>query len=396
MSAQHPSHLQQAHEHSALAQWHDDAALEAYMHEGTRQALELPNRGPVRYDNNGRLHPDILEAYWQYGFYVFENVVSQSELAELRADVDRVLERAPVTKDATIDQQGRPALGSEFAIPTFLFVPPLSDPVGGTNKVHGRHPVKMTEPAPPANAPDYVVHMLFGLLQIMDSSLRLYGHPDLLRIAEAVNGADFVPYNDAIFIKQPGLGASVAWHQDGIVHWNKPDWDQGTHGFNFMVQLYGSTAGSGVWVVPGTHKLGKVDIKAMVAAQGGSDRLAQAVPLICGAGDMFICNRQLVHGSYANVSPDLRVTINFGFHRRRSVLNAPAALTAKPGTVYDKAHIHERSRMITLAIDARAQYYPGETRYRYQPLIDEQEQNRWSEAQRAVLLKNYNLRDMGV
>ena len=31
-----------------------------------------------------------------------------------------------------------------------------------------------------------------------------------------------VPYNDAIFIKQPGLGASVAWHQDGIVHWNKP------------------------------------------------------------------------------------------------------------------------------------------------------------------------------
>ena len=366
------------------------------MSEGTHQALALPNRGPVRYDTDGRLHADILAAYWQYGFYVFENVVAQSELAELRADVDRVLERAPATKDATFDHEGRPALGSEFAIPTFLFMPPLSDPVGGTNKVHGRHPVKMNEPTPPGDAPDHVVHMLFGLLQIMDSSLRLYGHPDLLRIAEAVNGADFVPYNDAIFIKQPGLGASVAWHQDGIVHWNKPDWDQGTHGFNFMVQLYGSTAGSGVWVVPGTHKLGKVDIKAMVAAQGGSDRLAQAVPLICGAGDMFICNRQLVHGSYANVSPDLRVTINFGFHRRRSVLHAPAALTAKPGTVYDEAHIHERSRLIQLAIDARAQHYPGESRYQYEPLIDEQAQNRWSEAQRDVLLNNYNLPDMGV
>ena len=111
MSAQHQSHLQQAHEHSALAQWHDDAALEAYMHEGTRQALALPNRGPVRYDTDGRLHPDILAAYWHYGFYVFENVVSQSELADLRADVDRVLERAPATKDATIDQQGRPEIG---------------------------------------------------------------------------------------------------------------------------------------------------------------------------------------------------------------------------------------------------------------------------------------------
>ncbi len=52
----------------------------------------------------------------------------------------------------------------------------------------------------------------------MDSSLRLYGCPELWRISEAVNGAGFVRYNDAIFIKQPGLAASVAWHLDGIVH----------------------------------------------------------------------------------------------------------------------------------------------------------------------------------
>ena len=81
-----------------------------------------------------------------------------------------------------------------------------------------------------------------------------------------------------------------------------------------MVQLYGSTAGNGVWVVPGTHKLGKVDIESMVEANGGSDR--------CGAGDMFICDRQLAHGRYVNVSPELRMTIKFGFHLRRCVLRA--------------------------------------------------------------------------
>jgi hypothetical protein len=111
---------------------------------------------------------------------------------------------------------------------------------------------------------------------------------------------------------------------------------------------------------------------------------------------MFICNRQLVHGSYANVSPDLRVTINFGFHRRKSVLGAPAALTSKPGTVYDEAHIHERSRMIALGIDARAQYYPDEPRFTYQPMLGREDENRWSEAQRDTLLKDYNLRDMGI
>ena len=48
--------------------------------------------------------------------------------------------------------------------------------------------------------------------------MRLYGHPELLAVAVAVNGEDFVPFADALFIKEPGRGASVAWHQDGVTH----------------------------------------------------------------------------------------------------------------------------------------------------------------------------------
>lgn len=372
----------------------DDADFLAYLHAGEQRAMALGNRGPIRFHADGTLHEDIRSAYARCGFYVFENVVGTDELLELRTDVDRVLQRAPIDKDAIVDSAGRTALGSEFAVPTFLFVPPLSDPLGGTPKNHGRHPVPMNEPALPADAPAHVVHMIFGLCQIMDSCLRLYGHPDLLRVAAAINGDDFVPYNDAIFIKQPGLGASVAWHQDGIVHWTKPDWDEGTHGFNFMIQLYNSTAGNGVWVVPGTHKLGKLDIAAMVAADGDSDRLASAVPLLCGPGDAFICNRQCVHGSFANTSPDLRVTINFGFHRRASVLGAPGALMSKAGVVFDAVRIHERSRMIALAIDARAQHFLEEKSFVYQPLAEEAV--RWHEGARDSIVKNYNLRDLGI
>ena len=99
----------------------------------------------------------------------------------------------------------------------------------------------MTEPAPAADAPDEIVYLILGSLQFSTACLRVYGHPDLLGIAAAINGEDFVPFNEALFIKAPGLGASVAWHQDGVTHWDSPDWDAGIHGFNFMAQLYGCT-----------------------------------------------------------------------------------------------------------------------------------------------------------
>ena len=56
----------------------------------------------------------------------------------------------------------------------------------------------------------------------------------------------------------------------------------------------------------------------MVAA--GSDRLPDAVPLIRSPGDVAITSRQAVHGSFANTSSNACVTLNFGSHRRSSVL----------------------------------------------------------------------------
>ena len=125
--------------------------------------------------------------------------------------------------------------------------------------------------------------LILGSLQFSDACLRVYGHPGLLGVAAAINGPDFTPFNEALWIKEPGKGASVAWHQDGTTHWDSPDWDQGIHGFNLMGQLYGCTAANGVWVVPGSHKQGRIDIKAL-ADKAGSERLPDAVPIICAAG----------------------------------------------------------------------------------------------------------------
>ena len=149
-----------------------------YFAEGTRRALALGNRGPIRFEADGRLHHEILDAYSEQGFYVFTDVVGAEELEELRADVEGVLDRAPFPrKGSPTDRHGRPALGTGMAIDPWNMAKPLSDPVGGTHKNNGRHPARMHEPAPPDGAPEEVPYLVFGCLETMDAFLRVYGHP---------------------------------------------------------------------------------------------------------------------------------------------------------------------------------------------------------------------------
>jgi hypothetical protein len=371
----------------------DEPAMQKYREEGTRRALALGNRGPVRFGADGSLAPEIRAAYARCGFYVFAAVVSEEELLDLERDVNELLERAPVTKGAPLDKHGRPALSSECKAPNLSWVKPLSDPLGGTAAAHGRHPVKMSEPARPAGAPEYVLQLVLGSLQFSDACLRVYAHPELLGVAAAINGPDFTPFNEAVWIKHAGLGGSVAWHQDAWTHWASPALDDDTHGFNFMAQLYGCDAANGLWVVPGSHHA-KADIAALAGA-AGSDRLPDAVPLICEPGDVAICNRQVVHGSFANVSPRPRVTINFGFHRRRSVLGVRTGGVHNPVATYDAPYIASRSRVIGFAIDARRQRFPHERAFAYAPCAGREAEFRWTPAARAGL-RDYNLQDLGI
>ncbi|MEN8675906.1 MAG: phytanoyl-CoA dioxygenase family protein, partial [Alteriqipengyuania sp.] len=221
-----------------------------------------------------------------------------------------------------------------------------------------------------------------------------YGHPEVLKVAACINGEDFAPFTEVLFIKDPGYGAAVSWHQDGDTHWDNPDFDEDIHGFNFMAQAYGSSPVNGVWVVPGTHKLGKMDIPTMVE-ESGSERLKDAVPIVCEAGDVVICNRQLVHGSFANSGFEPRLTINFGFHKRSSVLDVEGAGIHCPVETYSADVIRERSKVIGYAIDARRQKYPSEKPYAYAPFAAAKDDFSWTPAAKASI-KDYNLIDLSI
>lgn len=369
-------------------------AMRTYLLEGQATALALPNRGPLRFTESGALAEEIRAAYSEYGFYVFENVLSAEELEDIKADLDTMRAQFPTGPESQVNAAGEPALGADAKALTLVWSKPLGDPLGGTELANGRHQVKMFEPEADVEAPLAAPFILLGSLQFSDACLRTYAHPELLRVAESINGPDFAPFNEALFIKEPGIGAAVSWHQDGVTHWDSPDFDEDIHGFNFMAQVYGSTAVNGVWVLPGTHKQGKLDIKALVA-ESGSERLEGAVPIVCNPGDVVMCNRQLLHGSFPNCGFEPRITVNFGFHKRSSVLGVMGGGIHSDAQVFDEEIVARRSRAIGYAIDARKQRFPDETPYHYQPLSAAANDYRWDEFARADL-KDYNLDDLSI
>ncbi len=117
--------------------------------------------------------------------------------------------------------------------------------------------------------------------------------------------------------------------------------------------------------------------------------------MIADPGDVIICNRQTLHGSFANTSPKPRVTVNFGFHRRASVLGVTAGGVHNARATYDEARIRERARVIGYAIDARRERFMHETPFVYQPFVGNEAEYRWNEAARADL-KDYNLLDLSI
>ena len=161
-----------------------------------------------------------------------------------------------------------------------------------------------------------------------------------------------------------------------------------------MGQLYGCTAANGVWVMPGSHKRGKIDIKAL-AAKAGTERLPDAVPILSKPGDVAMTNRQALHGSFANTSKDWRVTLNFGFHRRKSVLGIKAGGVHNAVAVYDAERIRRARAPDRLRHRRPPPALPRRDAFAYKPHADEGLSYRWDEKARADL-KDYNLLDLSI
>lgn len=377
------------------------AAFLQYCEEGRARALALGNRGPIRFGPDGKLAKEILDKYYEVGFYVLTGVVSSDEMRGLQEELEELLDNAPVVKGGKVDKHGQPVRRPEAY--RGAMAKPLSDPIGGTSKVgiwdwkkgtpyldkwgrNGRSHLKMREPKPPPGAPQLIPATIPHALAYSDAALRIYGHPNMLRVAEALSGPDMAPFSESFFAKPPFLGTSSAWHQDpssawDTEGWGEPGFDLGTCGFNFHLSIYHGTPENTLWFLPGSPKLGRVDMQSLRESGDGSDRLPGMVPILCEPGDVYIQSRLGLHGAFPNQSPHWRATLQWGFHRRSTLLGK----VMYNKTVYTAELLAKRSRMIQLAIDARRQTYPEETPYVYQPFLGKEDKCRWDEAKRAEL-----------
>ncbi|NKC00188.1 MAG: hypothetical protein GKR90_17110 [Pseudomonadales bacterium] len=335
-----------------------EASWEEYCATGRARAIALGNRGPMKFDASGRLHRDIIDAYNANGFYVFTGVLDQQEIDELTREFDELLDNAPVARGATIDKHGR-----DVEFPGYYSL--ALDEVFRNHQVDGE------------SENEAVVGLVSHPLMMMDSALRVYAHPQIMKMVASINGDDFVPFHESIFHKGAGEGPPTPWHQDGRTHWDETgralegsDGSGKTHGFNLSVSWSECTPENCLWVVPGSHK------KWLLANDGtfpkSNQRLDDAVPMTLNPGDCGMVSRSSLHGSYPNKSDTRRITMVLGFHKRDSAIGAETTnvhafrLPGKQRQVkYDTEWVETRARMIALAIDARRQYYPDEEPYEY-------------------------------
>ena len=154
---------------------------------------------------------------------------------------------------------------------------------------------------------------------------------------------------------------------------------------------YPTTPENALWIVPGMHDQGHIEIKELIDANGGSDELPDAVPLLCEA-DVALCNRQMLHCSFEQERADSR-NLAFGFHRRASVLNVePARWGGKVRR--DEARIHALPDDSGRS-DAVRNGFPTKA-VRLSTLAREAEANRFNEETRRTVLHNYNNLDLGI
>lgn len=100
---------------------------------GEKKAYELPNRGPIRFDATGNVAADILDAYSKYGFYVFEGVLKEEELNDIKQDLEQMRETFPAEPYGKVTRDGKPALGADCQSLNLIWAKPLGDPLGVPN-----------------------------------------------------------------------------------------------------------------------------------------------------------------------------------------------------------------------------------------------------------------------
>jgi non-haem Fe2+, alpha-ketoglutarate-dependent halogenase len=151
----------------------------------------------------------------------------------------------------------------------------------------------------------------------------------ILDAVEVVLGPDILCWAGGFFIKNPGDGMRITWHQDST-YWGLSEPDICTA----WIALTPSTPESGCMrVIPGTHTTDQLphhDTFATDNLLSRGQEIAvkvderQAIDIVLRPGEMSLHHVRLIHGSDPNRSPDRRIGL--------AIRYIPARLRQTAGT----------------------------------------------------------------
>lgn len=138
-------------------------------------------------------------------------------------------------------------------------------------------------------------------------------HPAILDAVEAIVGPDILCWSSRFFIKDPGDGGFVSWHQD-VTYWGI---DVSENILTAWIALSPATRANGVMkVMPGTHR------KVVPHREGAASNMllrgqevavdvdeSKAVYMELQAGEMSLHHGLMFHGSDDNASNERRVGV---------------------------------------------------------------------------------------
>lgn len=155
-------------------------------------------------------------------------------------------------------------------------------------------------------------HLLFTWLD------ELIRHPGILDVVEDLIGPDILVYHVTSWLKEPGSGSYVSWHQDGTYFGLTPP----EHVTAWVALSEADETSGCMRIIPGSHRDGQLEHavgptednllsngQVLRVPFGDEDAILLPVP----SGSMSLHHTYLVHASGPNHGPDRRIGIGISY-----------------------------------------------------------------------------------
>lgn len=182
------------------------------------------------------------------------------------------------------------------------------DALSADETARARRSLEAVERAHGGQWPRSVSHKPHLAFTWLDALVR---HPAILDVVEDIVGPDILCWSSRLFIKDPGDGGFVSWHQD-LPYWGL---DISDSIVSVWLALSPATRANGVMkVIPGSHRklVRHRDAVASNLLRKGQEVAvavdeSQAAYMELGAGQMSLHHGLLFHGSEENHSTERRI-----------------------------------------------------------------------------------------